>query len=214
MFMCLAYTILFDNFFFSLKTRPELRDDVKKLIASKQLEIVTGGWVMTDEASVHYYSMIDQLVEGHQWLKHHLGITPKTSWSVDPFGYSATMPYILKRSGLNGKSFLTVPFMYLVKCKLSIQLWIILYGFAKSIVCQFWTAKLGHVQAKLGERYVFNLRMYWFGVKLISQSSPTPTLAARLRNSSKRNSSNPSCHRSRIRVTGRRISYSEPDFCD
>lgn len=58
---------------------------------------------MTDEASVHYYSMIDQLVEGHQWLLHHLGVKPTTSWSVDPFGYSATMPYILQKSGLTGK---------------------------------------------------------------------------------------------------------------
>ncbi|CAM1322760.1 Uncharacterised protein g8209 [Pycnogonum litorale] len=86
----------------SLKTRPELKGQVKKLVASKQLELVTGGWVMSDEAAVHYYSMIDQLVEGHQWLKHHLGIRPKTSWSVDPFGYSTTMPYILKKAGLSG----------------------------------------------------------------------------------------------------------------
>uniref|UniRef100_A0AAQ5YG98 Alpha-mannosidase n=1 Tax=Amphiprion ocellaris TaxID=80972 RepID=A0AAQ5YG98_AMPOC len=58
------------------------------------------GWVMTDEANVHYFAMIDQLIEGHQWLERNLGITPRSGWAVDPFGHSATMPYLLKRANL------------------------------------------------------------------------------------------------------------------
>ncbi|XP_069481585.1 alpha-mannosidase 2 [Ambystoma mexicanum] len=77
------------------------KDAVKSLVEHGQLEIVTGGWVMTDEASSHYFSMIDQLIEGHQWLDKNLGVKPKSGWAVDPFGHSPTMAYLLKRSGLS-----------------------------------------------------------------------------------------------------------------
>lgn len=77
------------------------RDAVKKLIEQKQFEIVTGGWVMADEASPHYFSLIDQLIEGHQWLEKNLGLKPKSGWAVDPFGHSPTMAYLLKRAGLS-----------------------------------------------------------------------------------------------------------------
>ncbi|KAG9352329.1 hypothetical protein JZ751_020742 [Albula glossodonta] len=76
------------------------QEAMRKLILGGQLEIVTGGWVMTDEANAHYFAMIDQLIEGHQWLEKNIGVTPRSGWAVDPFGHSATMPYLLKRANL------------------------------------------------------------------------------------------------------------------
>ncbi|XP_026680122.1 LOW QUALITY PROTEIN: alpha-mannosidase 2x, partial [Diaphorina citri] len=81
---------------------PTKRNIVKKLIAEGRLEMVTGGWVMTDEATSHIFAMVDQLIEGHQWLKNNLGIQPRSGWSVDPFGHGATVPYLLKSSGFEG----------------------------------------------------------------------------------------------------------------
>ncbi|CAF3685423.1 unnamed protein product [Adineta steineri] len=74
---------------------------LKKLISNKQFEIVTGGWVMNDEANTHYFSMLDQLIEGHQFIEHKIGnISIKSSWANDPFGYSPTMAYLLQGSGI------------------------------------------------------------------------------------------------------------------
>ncbi|XP_038826557.1 alpha-mannosidase 2-like isoform X1 [Salvelinus namaycush] len=76
------------------------RDAVKSLVERGQLEITTGGWVMPDEANSHYFALIDQLLEGHQWLERNLGVKPQTGWAVDPFGHSPTNAYLLKQAGL------------------------------------------------------------------------------------------------------------------
>ncbi len=64
----------------------EQRKSFKKLVREGRIEIMTGGWVMTDEANSHYHAMLDQLIEGHQWVKRNLNVVPKYSWSIDPFG--------------------------------------------------------------------------------------------------------------------------------
>ena len=38
---------------------------MKALVDNGQLEMVTAGWVMTDEANTHYFAMIDQMIEGN-----------------------------------------------------------------------------------------------------------------------------------------------------
>ncbi|KAK4487386.1 hypothetical protein RD792_005986 [Penstemon davidsonii] len=69
------------------------------LVQNGQLEIVGGGWVMNDEANSHYFAIIEQITEGNMWLNETVGVIPKNSWSIDPFGYSSTMAYLLRRMG-------------------------------------------------------------------------------------------------------------------
>lgn len=69
------------------------------MIKNKQLEFVTGGWVMPDEAASHWYNILLALTEGQTWLKNTFNVTPVSSWAIDPFGHSSTMPYLLRESG-------------------------------------------------------------------------------------------------------------------
>ena len=77
---------------------PDMRIKLQNLLSSGRLEIPTGGWVMTDEANVDLFSMIDQLVEGHGFLREMLGVIPKASWSVDSFGHGGTFPHLLAKA--------------------------------------------------------------------------------------------------------------------
>ncbi|RAL40093.1 hypothetical protein DM860_008233 [Cuscuta australis] len=69
------------------------------LVQNGQLEIVGGGWVMNDEANSHYFAIIEQITEGNMWLNETCGVVPKNAWAIDPFGYSSTMAYLLRRMG-------------------------------------------------------------------------------------------------------------------
>ena len=73
---------------------------VQRLVRRGQLEFVSGGWVMPDEATTHYGAVVDQLVEGHQWLESNFGIRPENAWTIDPFGLSGTLPYLWRLSGM------------------------------------------------------------------------------------------------------------------
>lgn len=56
---------------------PETHQKVAQLLEEGRLEIVTGGWVMSDEANTFYYAMIEQMVLGHEWLAKNLNYKPK-----------------------------------------------------------------------------------------------------------------------------------------
>lgn len=78
------------------------KEDVRSLLRNGQLEIVSGGWVMNDEANAHISAIVSQMVEGHEWLKRHVAYVPRNGWSIDPFGLSPTMAYVSKKAGMKG----------------------------------------------------------------------------------------------------------------
>ncbi|KAI3416127.1 hypothetical protein GPALN_005676 [Globodera pallida] len=80
--------------------KAEVKERVAKFLERGQLEIVTGGWVMTDEANAHFFATVMELFEGHEFLQNQLGYTPRHHWSIDPFGLSPTLSYVLNRANL------------------------------------------------------------------------------------------------------------------
>ncbi|CAD5223595.1 unnamed protein product [Bursaphelenchus okinawaensis] len=76
------------------------KEAVKGFLKSGQLEIVTGGWVMTDEANAHLYSMVMELFEGHEFLDTQMNYKPRSHWSIDPFGLSSVLAQVTKSANL------------------------------------------------------------------------------------------------------------------
>ncbi|XP_077212125.1 alpha-mannosidase At3g26720-like [Tasmannia lanceolata] len=72
-----------------------LKNVVKELVSTGQLEFINGGMCMHDEATPHYIDMIDQTTLGHRFIKQEFGQTPRIGWQIDPFGHSAVQAYLL-----------------------------------------------------------------------------------------------------------------------
>ncbi|VDL75921.1 unnamed protein product [Nippostrongylus brasiliensis] len=89
---------------------------------------------MTDEANAHYFSIITELMEGHEFLRNHIGTesyTPTTHWSIDPFGLSPTLPYLLSASNISNAAVQRVHYSvkkYLAKNKQLEFMWRQLWG--------------------------------------------------------------------------------------
>ncbi|KAI3378617.1 hypothetical protein SNEBB_002454 [Seison nebaliae] len=84
----------------------EDRKRMKYIIEEKKrMQIVTGGWVMPDEANSDIYSLINQLIDGHQWLNENMpNVVVNNGWSIDPFGYGPTNAYLLSKSQIKSGS--------------------------------------------------------------------------------------------------------------
>ena len=97
------------------------KQNVISLMQNKQFEFVTGGWVQPDEANTQLYAMEIQLEEGHDFIRNAFGqqYIPKYGWSIDPFGYSPTMAYLLKKHGF--KAMLIQRVHYAIKKELALH---------------------------------------------------------------------------------------------
>ena len=82
-------------------TQPELYGRIKKRIAENRWEPEGGMWVEADCNLISGESMIRQFLIGKDFFKKEFGKDSKILWLPDVFGYSAAMPQILKKCGIN-----------------------------------------------------------------------------------------------------------------
>lgn len=82
-----------------------MRSRFKKLVTNGQMEFISGGWSMNDEAVSHYSAVIDQMTLGHKSLYRlfgQCGGIPKIGWQIDPFGHSREYASLLSQMGFDG----------------------------------------------------------------------------------------------------------------
>uniref|UniRef100_A0A3B4E6M6 Lysosomal alpha-mannosidase n=1 Tax=Pygocentrus nattereri TaxID=42514 RepID=A0A3B4E6M6_PYGNA len=80
------------------------RNIVTQLVQEGCLEFVNGGWCMSDEASTHYSSVIDQMTLGLRFLNDTFGECgrPRVAWHIDPFGHAREHASIFAQMGYDG----------------------------------------------------------------------------------------------------------------
>ncbi len=76
---------------------PELFSQVKQLIVEGRWEPNGAMWVEPDCNIPNGESLVRQCLIGIQWTREHFNYNPDTFWQPDVFGYSASLPQILKQ---------------------------------------------------------------------------------------------------------------------
>lgn len=80
---------------------PKIYDKIKTYILKGNIELQGGMWVEADCNLPSGESLVRQILFGKKYFKQEFGINVKTCWLVDAFGFPASLPQILKKSGLD-----------------------------------------------------------------------------------------------------------------
>ena len=79
---------------------PELYEKVKEKVKQGNIELQGGMWVEADCNLISGESMVRQIVHGKNFFKDEFNIEVHNLWLPDVFGYSAALPQILRKSGI------------------------------------------------------------------------------------------------------------------
>ena len=80
---------------------PEIYERIKLAVANGNWECQGGMWVEADCNLISGESMVRQLLHGKNFFMDEFGVDVDNLWLPDVFGYSAALPQILKKSGIN-----------------------------------------------------------------------------------------------------------------
>ena len=88
-------------FKFVKEDAPELYEEIKKLVKEGRFEVEGAMWVEADCNLSSGESLIRQILYGKRFFKKEFDKDCKMLWLPDVFGYSAALPQILKKSGVD-----------------------------------------------------------------------------------------------------------------
>ena len=80
---------------------PEKFEEIKKRVAEGRWECEGAMWVEADCNLSSGESLVRQLVYGKRFFREEFGVNSRVLWLPDVFGYSAALPQILKKSGVD-----------------------------------------------------------------------------------------------------------------
>ena len=80
---------------------PEIYTRIKDAVKKGQWELQGGMWVEADCNLISGESMVRQVLHGKNFFMDEFGIDVDNLWLPDVFGYSAALPQLLKKSGIN-----------------------------------------------------------------------------------------------------------------
>ena len=80
---------------------PEIFEEIKKLAAEKRFEPEGSMWLEADCNLTSGESLVRQIMFGKRFFKKEFGVENKVLWLPDVFGYSAALPQILQKSGVD-----------------------------------------------------------------------------------------------------------------
>ncbi len=81
--------------------QPELYEEIKQLIKEGRWECEGAMWVEADCNLSSGESLVRQVMYGKRFFKQEFDVDNRVLWLPDVFGYSAALPQILKKSGVD-----------------------------------------------------------------------------------------------------------------
>lgn len=86
---------------FVKEDQPELYERIKEAVKRGQWQPEGGMWVEADCNLTSGESLVRQFLHGQEFFQKEFGQRTRTLWLPDVFGYSAAMPQIMKKSGVD-----------------------------------------------------------------------------------------------------------------
>jgi alpha-mannosidase len=85
---------------------PALFEQIRERIAEGRFQVIGGWWIEPDCNVPCGESFVRQALYGQRYLREKFGITATTGANIDSFGHNATIPQILRKSGVDSYVFL------------------------------------------------------------------------------------------------------------
>jgi len=83
------------------KTDPVLFDNIKTLVERNQWQIVGGWWVEPDCNIPSGEALVRHSLYAQRYFMSRFGVKARVGFNIDSFGHSATIPQILRKSGID-----------------------------------------------------------------------------------------------------------------